>query len=249
MTSLAVYCQRNSVSKAANNIVVVCRLHHINTLKQALNGTKAYEETSTDEKTVVNSHSNDLPYKFAVNVKERQDKLLTMYWFPKLLERPYKVRFIANSSSCTTTELSKLLTSCLSAIKSRVIRYYKTVYERSRENVFCSIKKYGEVLNKFKSSGFRATSLSTYDVSTLYTTLPHNLVNENLLDLIEGAFKTIFKNEGTLYLACNDKLWSCQNVCDSLKYRISWIIFTSYLVISYTDKLLVFQWVQIVLLL
>ena len=41
------------------------------------NGTKAYKETSTDEKTVVNSHSNDFPYKFAVNVKERQDKLPT----------------------------------------------------------------------------------------------------------------------------------------------------------------------------
>ena len=32
-------------------------------------------------------------------------------------------------------------------------------------------------------------------------------------------------------------------------YRISWIIFTSYLVISYTDKSLVFRWEQIVLLL
>ena len=28
--------------KAANNVVVVCRLHYINTLKQELNGTKAY---------------------------------------------------------------------------------------------------------------------------------------------------------------------------------------------------------------
>ena len=92
--------------KAANNIVVVCRLHYINTLKQELNGTKAYKDTSTDEKTVVNSHSNDLPYKFAVIVKERQDKLPTMYWLPKLHKRPYKARFIANSSSCTTTELS-----------------------------------------------------------------------------------------------------------------------------------------------
>ena len=34
--------------KAANNVVVVCRLHYINTLKQELNGTKAYEETSID---------------------------------------------------------------------------------------------------------------------------------------------------------------------------------------------------------
>ena len=39
--------------KAANNIAVVCRLHYINTLKKELNGTKAYEETSIDEKSVV----------------------------------------------------------------------------------------------------------------------------------------------------------------------------------------------------
>ena len=64
---------------AANNIVVACRLHYINTLKQDLYDTKAYKETSTDEKTVVYSHSNDLPYRFAVNVKERQDNLFTMY--------------------------------------------------------------------------------------------------------------------------------------------------------------------------
>ena len=44
-----------------------------------------------------------------------------------------KARFIANSSSCTTTELSKLLTSCLTAIKSHVIRHCETVYETSNK--------------------------------------------------------------------------------------------------------------------
>ena len=58
--------------KAANNVVVVCRLHYINTLKQELNGTKAYEETSIDEKSVVYSHSNEIPNRFAVDIKERQ---------------------------------------------------------------------------------------------------------------------------------------------------------------------------------
>ena len=91
--------------KAANNVVVVCRLHYINTLKQELNGTKAYEETSKDEKSVVYSHLNEIPNKFVEDVKERQDRLPTMYWLPKLHKRPYKARFIANSSSCTTTEL------------------------------------------------------------------------------------------------------------------------------------------------
>ena len=68
--------------KAANNVVVVCRLHYINTLKQVFIYTKAYDETSSDGKSVANSHSNALPYKFAVTVKERQDKLPTMYWLP-----------------------------------------------------------------------------------------------------------------------------------------------------------------------
>ena len=35
--------------KAANTVVVVCRLHYINILKQELSGTKAYKGTSTDE--------------------------------------------------------------------------------------------------------------------------------------------------------------------------------------------------------
>ena len=39
---------------------------------------------------------------FSVCVKERQDVLVS-----KLHKRQYKARFIANSSSCTTTERSK----------------------------------------------------------------------------------------------------------------------------------------------
>ena len=208
--------------KAANNVVVVCRLHYVNTLKQELDGTMAYLETDTDEVSVVNAHLNDLPVKFSVCVNEGQDKLPTMYWLPKLHKRPYKARFIANSSSCTTTELSKLLTSCLTAIKSHVIRYCETVYETSKKNWFWSINNSGEVLSKLKCRGFRATSLSTYDFSTLYTTLPHNLIKEKLLDLIEWTFKRALKNYGSLYLACNDRkafftssdqsrytLWSC----------------------------------------
>ena len=52
-----------------------------------------------------------------MSIKEKQDRLPTLHWLPKLHKRPYKARFIANSSSCTTTVLSKLLTVCLTAIK------------------------------------------------------------------------------------------------------------------------------------
>ena len=74
--------------------------------------------------------------------------------------------------------------------------------------------------------------MSTYDFSTFYTTLPHNLIKEKLLDLIE---RTFYKKEGKLYLACNDKkvfftsadyyreyrLWSSQNVCDALSFLLN----------------------------
>ena len=43
--------------------------------------------------------------------------------------KPYKARFIANSSSCTTTKLSKLLTSCLTAVKKKhVVKYCEKLY-------------------------------------------------------------------------------------------------------------------------
>ena len=41
----------------------------------------------------------------------------------------------------------------------------------------------GEILNKLKSKSFPASSLSTYDFSTLYTTLPHNLFKEKITNI------------------------------------------------------------------
>ena len=35
---------------------------------------------------------------------------------------------------------------------------------------------------------FNATSLYTYDFSTLYTSLPHNLIKDKLIDLIQRTF-------------------------------------------------------------
>ena len=82
-------------------------------------------------------------------------------------------------------------------------------------------------MDKLKARAFYATILSTYDFSTLYTTLPHNLIKDKLIDLIERTFN----REGSPYLACNDRntfltsekpkkhhAWSCQNVCDALTF-------------------------------
>ena len=197
---------------------------------------------------IVNTHSIDTTAKFALSIKEKQDRLPTLYWLPKLHKRPYKARFIANSSSCTTTVLSKLLTSCLSAVKKHWIRYYDSVYERDGINYFWCIKNSNEVLNKNNSKNFKASKLSTYDFSTLYTTLPRHLINETLIDLINRTFI----RENIQYLACNEEcafftsdvynshnLWSCQKVCDALVYLLDNILLD--LELNFIGKLLVFR--------
>ena len=72
--------------------------------------------------------------------------------------------------------------------------------------------------------------MSTYDFSTLYTTLPHHLFKDKLIDLIDRTFQ----REGSPYLACNDRnafllqknlkkyhAWSCQNVCNALTFLLA----------------------------
>ena len=82
--------------------------------------------------------------------------------------------------------------------QKHVIKYCEKVYEKSGKN---QSKNSCEVLNKLKSRRFHASCLSTYDFSTFYITLPHNLIKDKLADFIERTFR----REGTLYTACNDK--------------------------------------------
>ena len=68
-----------------------------------------------------------------------------------------RAQFIANASSCATTELSKLLNSCLTTKKNHVFKYCEKVDGRSGKILFWSIKNPCEVLNT------SASNLSTYD--------------------------------------------------------------------------------------
>ena len=192
-------------------------MYYINTLKQELGTAKTCEHSLLDEKYVVDKRRFYMAAKFCVFVDEDHSKLTKLYWLPKRHKIPYTSNFIAISSSYTTTELLIILTSCLAAIKTYVIKHGENVFVGNSQSLFWSGKNSGEILKKLKSKGLLASGVSTYDFSTLYTTLPH-LIKEKLTDLIEQT-----NSEGSLYLACNEKrtfftseqpkrckLWSCQ---------------------------------------
>ena len=76
-------------------------------------------------------------------------------------------------------------------------------YEREGIKYVWFIKYSTEILNKLKANfkGFQASTISTNDFSTLYTTLPYDLIKHQLVDLIEKTFR----REEVLDLACNEE--------------------------------------------
>ena len=98
--------------------------------------------------------------------------------------------------------------------------------------------------------------MSTYDFSTLYTTLPHHLIKDKLIDLINRTFI----RENTQNLACNEGvlfsllMYTIITIYGRVNKSVMpllifWIIFLLDLELNFIGKLLVFRWELIVLLL
>jgi hypothetical protein len=120
--------------------------------------------------------------------KESED-LPYLYWIPKLHKTPYKERYIARSSTCSTKELSIHLTKIMSAVKEGQQKYSETVYSRSGINHMWILENSKDLLDNLKSRSFsQISSIKTFDFSTLYTTLPHDKLKTRLKETIHKAF-------------------------------------------------------------
>ena len=96
-----------------------------------------------------------------IDVKIDKRELPTFYRLPKLHKR-----FISNSSHCSTTILSKHITSALTAVKEHVIKYSETTFSISNVNYFWSIKNSAEVIEKLRLRNFRGSQVSSFHFYT-----------------------------------------------------------------------------------
>ena len=117
--------------KAANNVIIVCKKYYIDTLVKELRINNAninnpiYIPIDDSFETIMKSH-NQFITSVGLEISEKEQNLPYLYWTPKLHKSPYKHRFIAGSSKCTTKDLSCLLAKVLSTIKDGLVRYYNT---------------------------------------------------------------------------------------------------------------------------
>ena len=117
--------------KVVNNVIIVCKKYYIDTLVNKLGknnvniSNSTYIPTDDSSETIAKSH-NQLITSVGLEMSEDDQNLPYLYWTPKLHKSPYKHRFIAGSSKCTTKDLSCLLTKVLSTIKDGFVRYCNT---------------------------------------------------------------------------------------------------------------------------
>ena len=115
-------------NNAANNVIIIWKRHYVEVLKGELNSTSTYAPAQLTKDQFLVHHFNTLA---KIDVTIDKCELPKFYWLPKLHKRPFKSRFISNSIHCSSTILSKHLTSALTAVKDHVIKYCKTAFSDS----------------------------------------------------------------------------------------------------------------------
>ena len=119
--------------KAPNNIIIICKRYHIETLIKELGfdicstptGNSTCTSCQMSSEDIVNIHDTFME-SLGTELSDNDKRLPYLYWTPKLHKSPMKHRFIAGSSKCTTKPLSSLLTKILTVKDwTRKILQYK----------------------------------------------------------------------------------------------------------------------------
>ena len=179
--------------KSANNVIIVCKKYHIDTLVEELGinnvniSNPTYIPIDDSFETIVKSR-NQFITSVGLKMPEEDQNLPYLYWTPKLHKSPYKHQFIAGSSKCMTKDLS-----CLLTIKDGLVRYCNTKTSRNGVNNMGILKNSISLLSSLDVC--TATSVQTFDFSTLYTSIPHDLLKSRICSLVHIAFR---KKDGSV---------------------------------------------------
>ena len=226
--------------KAANNVIIVCNKYYIDTLVKELGinnvniNNPTYIPIDDSFETIMKSH-NQFITAVGLEISEEDQNLPYLYWRPKLHKSPYKHRFIAGSSKCTTKDLSCLLTKVLSTIKDGLVRYCNTKTSHNGVNNMWILKNSTSLLSSLDQLDVRtATSVQTFHFSTLYTSIPHDLLKSRISNLVHNAFR---KKDGSVRYThikvtrakgyfthdingSGDNMYTADNICKMIEFLI-----------------------------
>ena len=229
------------VDKASKNFAIICKAFYIKVLMQEL-GVENFSEVTGNSvyKPVLNSlcnilekHQFELKEDFNIKLSEKDMNVPLLYWNSKQHKTPYKARFIAGATHCTTKPLSVELSIVMKCIKQHFKAYCEQIHQRTGILPYWSVNNSQECIKKLET--INATGVHTFDFSTLYTNLPLQLIEDALQQLIIK----MFANSGKKYILVNTfnkkAFWSVSPkngykvfTLDKLLASLHWILYNTY---------------------
>ena len=163
-----------------------------------------------------------------------------MYWLPKMHKTPIGCRFIIASKQCSTKPLTKVISIVFKMIFNTVESFHNKSRFYSRLNKFWVVQNSFPVTDKLDKINIKnnAKSISTYDFSTLYTKIPHDLLIQILCEIIDFIFKGSMRNR--IGFSEKSVYWTSKGVDkrfftkDSLKAAVKHLISKCYFVVGNT---------------
>ena len=250
---------------APNNIILICKRYYIETLIKELGlddsstttGNSTYTPCQMSSEDIVDTHDTSMK-SFGIELSDGDKRLPHLYWAPKLHKCPVKHHFIAGSSKCTTKQLSSLLTKILTVIETGLEKYCSIKTSHTGVNNMWILKNSTNLLLSLGYLGVhKATSIQTFDFSTLYTSIPHDLLTSRMNNIINNAFKhkigatrythiKVGRNKSyfTSDPSNGDNKYTANDICKMTEFW--WITYMLDLVDNFSDKWLAFLWGQMV---
>ena len=178
--------------------MIICKRYYIETLVKELGldncstptGNSTYTSCQMSSEAIVNTH-NTFMKSLGIELSEEDKRLPYLYWTPKLHISRVKHHFIAGSSKCTTKQLSSLVTKILTVIKTGLEKYCSVKTSHTGVNNIWILKNSTNLLSSLGHLGVHtATSIQTFDFSTLYTAIPHGLLKCRMNNIINNTSNT-----------------------------------------------------------
>ena len=187
------------IDKAANNVAVICKKYYVEVILKEIGiiggGNPTYSISQRSKEDII---EENVTYSKRQNldVKEKERELPMMHWLPKLHKTPTKARFIIASKQCSTKQLSKAVSSVFRLAYQQIENFHKNAKFLRNYNKFWVLQNIDPVMKNITiiNRKKRAKSISTYDFSTLYTTITHHTLIERLNKVIDKIYNGGDKN-------------------------------------------------------
>ena len=154
-------------------------------------GNTTYQPVNRTHTDIKNNHNEIMINEFNITVTEENKRIPKIFWNPKLHKTPYKARFIAGASNCTTKQLSLYVNKALKIVKEYFSKYCITLCRNSGVNCNWSINSSAQFMERRQA--IDVFNMQIYDFTTLYTNLDLAVVEELLSEIIDLLFNNTNK--------------------------------------------------------